>query len=444
MIQSNSQIELVIEKPVAGGRMLARHDGQIVLVSGAIPGERVRVRVERTARGVAFADTVGVLEPSAARREPTLDPACGGNVYAHVAYEGQVEIKRDVLRDALARGARVEWPGETPVMASPERGYRMRARLHVRHGRAGFFREGSHAVCDAAGTGQLRDETLAALGAFIDATPREWLDAIDAIELTENLPGDQRALHLTWTPQARIPAELPSAWDVASLPGISGLSGILRSSGRGTITGSPFVFDPLSSLLAAASSSSPSPSASPASAAARLQRHASSFFQSNRFLLPGLLAAVLRHIPDGPIVDGYAGVGLFAIALAASGRTDITAIEGDPSSARDLLANAEPFAAQVTVRPESVERCLAASTPDPRLTIVVDPPRTGMSREALDGVLRLRPARLVYVSCDVATLARDLRRTVDAGYAVTHLEAFDLFPNTAHVESLAVLERTAP
>jgi 23S rRNA (uracil1939-C5)-methyltransferase len=444
MLQTNSQVELLIEKPVAGGRMLARHDGQIVLVTGTMPGERVRARIERTARGVAFAETRAILEPAAARREPSLDPACGGNVYAHVQYDAQLEIKRAVLRDALAHGGRIEWTRDLPVMASPEQGYRMRARLHVRHGRVGFFREGSHALCDAASTGQLTPKTIAAVLGFIDVTPRPWLDAIDAIELTENVPGDQRAMHLHWSAHADVPADLPREWNLARLPGLTGLSGVLRASGRlGTITGAPFVTDRVSSLIADGGDATPAASGAAASDA-QLQRHASSFFQANRFLLSRLVSTVLRRIDDGPVVDCYAGVGLFAIALAASGRTDITAIEGDPSSARDLLVNAQPFASQLTVEHESVERCLAArAIPEPRLTIIVDPPRTGMSREALDGVLRADAARIVYVSCDVATLARDLRRIIDHGYELTHLEAFDLFPNTAHVESLAVLDRTA-
>jgi 23S rRNA (uracil1939-C5)-methyltransferase len=99
----------------------------------------------------------------------------------------------------------------------------------------------------------------------------------------------------------------------------------------------------------------------------------------------------------------------------------------------------------IQVEHSSVEHYLErlASTPlsssSSSSTLIVDPPRTGMSKQALDGVLRARASRLVYVSCDVATLSRDLRRMIDAGYRLDHLEAFDLFPNTAHVESLAVL-----
>jgi 23S rRNA (uracil1939-C5)-methyltransferase len=472
MLQAESVVELLVEKPVAGGRMLARHDGQIVLVTGTIPGERVCARVTRTARGVAFADTVDVIDAAPARRAAALDSSCGGNVYAHVRYDAQIDIKRAVVRDALAHGGRIVWTGELPVAGSPEQEYRLRARLHVQHGRAGFFREGTHALCDPASTGQLRADTLAALRAFTESTPRAWLDAIDAIELTENLPADQRALHLVWSTNARMPSELPREWDVERLQGITGLSGVLRSSGRvGTISGTPFVTDPITAFLAPdaageAAASRPAPFAADAprtgnatadtnasadaEAPLQFQRHASSFFQANRFLLPRLVSSVIRHAGDGPIIDCYAGVGLFAVSLAAAtpGRSGILAIEGDPSSARDLLVNAQPFGERLQVRHESVERALALAdvaglAAGPAATLIVDPPRTGMSREALDGVLRANAARLIYVSCDVATLARDLRRILDHGYELTHLEAFDLFPNTAHVESLAVLVRTS-
>jgi 23S rRNA (uracil1939-C5)-methyltransferase len=170
-----------------------------------------------------------------------------------------------------------------------------------------------------------------------------------------------------------------------------------------------------------------------------LRRQARSFFQANRYLLEHLVARVIERVPPRPVVDLYAGVGLFACALAAVGRDAITAVEGDPVSAEDLQANAAPLPA-VRVRDVAVERFLREPGIERPATLIVDPPRTGMSREAVVGILHWRPPRVVYVSCDVATLARDARRLVDAGYLLTHLECFDLFPNTPHVEVLAVFD----
>ncbi len=137
----------------------------------------------------------------------------------------------------------------------------------------------------------------------------------------------------------------------------------------------------------------------------------------------------------------YAGGGLFGLALAAAGAEDVTLVEGDPVSGADLQANAEPFRDRVRVERSSVEAFLARRRSSSAETVIVDPPRTGLSREAAAGILALEPARLVYVSCDVATLARDTRTLLDGGYALGPLIALDLFPNTAHVETVTVFTR---
>jgi 23S rRNA (uracil1939-C5)-methyltransferase len=144
---------------------------------------------------------------------------------------------------------------------------------------------------------------------------------------------------------------------------------------------------------------------------------------------------------DGPVVDLYAGVGLFAVTLAALGRRDVTAIENDPVSARDLLENAQPFGDAIRVERTPVEAFLAQRDTRRPATLIVDPPRTGMSRAAMTGILASDARRIVYVSCDVATLARDTRRLLDAGYTLASIEAVDMFPNTAHVEGVAVFDR---
>jgi 23S rRNA (uracil1939-C5)-methyltransferase len=121
----------------------------------------------------------------------------------------------------------------------------------------------------------------------------------------------------------------------------------------------------------------------------------------------------------------------------------VTAVEGDRFAASDLEVNAAASGASLTLvhQPVEVFVARARSRPDRPLTVIVDPPRTGMSRDALDGLLRLQAARIVYVSCDVATLARDARRIVDAGYAIDRADGFDLFPNTPHVETVVVFLR---
>src|SRR5512135_1801212 len=125
MLNPGSIIELIIEKPAAGGRMIARHDGQVVLVSAAIPGERVRALVERVSQGVCYARTVDLVEGSSDRRLGSRDWACGGNVYGHVAYPRQLQIKGEVIADALGRIGKIRLADPIPVAGSLEEGYRM-------------------------------------------------------------------------------------------------------------------------------------------------------------------------------------------------------------------------------------------------------------------------------------------------------------------------------
>jgi len=172
-----------------------------------------------------------------------------------------------------------------------------------------------------------------------------------------------------------------------------------------------------------------------------LRRHAASFFQGNRFLLAALVGRVMDAVPDtGDVLDLYAGVGLFSIALAAAGRRDIVAVEGDRESGADLLRNAAPYGGAVKAIVGLVEEHVRRSSPRPS-AVIVDPPRTGISQEAMDVLPQLAAGRIVYVSCDPPTMARDARRLVDGGYRLAALAGYDLFPNTPHVEVVGVFER---
>jgi 23S rRNA (uracil1939-C5)-methyltransferase len=408
-------IPLTIEKPAAGGRMIARVDGQVVLVADAIPGERVQARIERVGRGVAYAQTLSVEEASGDRRAPFADPLCGGCVYSHIAYERQLEIKSEVIADAFKRIGRLELPAAVAVAGSPEDGYRMRARLHVRGHRLGFFRENSHDVCDARATRQLLPATSDVLDRLMAAIRSIGTDTVREIELSENVDAGERVVHLD-TAVALEPRL------VAKLVSMDGL------------TSGPYVTDTITI----------------GDARLRLRRHVLAFFQANRYLLRDLVAHVTDRVPiGGAVLDLYAGVGLFSVAAAAARGARVVAVEGDRFAADDLEANAATAGGQITTVRGPVEglgtgvfAAWGRASASPALEIViVDPPRTGMSPEAVDRVLKLTAPRLIYVSCDVATLARDARRIVDRGYAIDRVDAFDLFPNTPHVETVVVLTR---
>jgi 23S rRNA (uracil1939-C5)-methyltransferase len=399
--------------------MLARHNGQVVLVWGAIPGERVRARIERSGKGVLFAETAEVVAPSPDRRSGLGDWRCGGNVLAHVAYERQLQIKSEIISDAFARIGRLPLQGSPVVIASPEKGYRMRARLHVRGSRVGFMREGSHDICAVGPTQQLLPATSAWVEG-VEARLREGaLKGMTSIEVAENIAATERAAHLELEPGTDARAFAALVTD-----GITGLSAqVLDRRGVATIAGVSTVSDSIGALV--------------------VKRDVRAFFQGNRFLLDTLVRRVSDLVPEnGPVVDLYAGVGLFGLSLAAAGRSEITLVEGDPISAHDLEENARPFVQRVRVERSSVEDFLRRSTVASAATVIVDPPRTGMSREAIREIVRLKPKRVVYVSCDVATLARDARVLVDADHAIVSVSALDLFPNTAHVETVATFDRT--
>lgn len=424
MLNAGQQLELDIEKPAAGGRMIARHEGQVVLVLGAIPGERVLARIGKADRQLAFASTVRVISASPDRREPFVDPLCGGCLYAHVSYPRQLRIKAEIITDAFVRLGRLPAPS-VHVEASPEHGYRMRGRLYVHDGMAGFYREGSHSLCDAASTRLLTDDAVTS-GTRMAGALLERGVGVKSVEVTENLSGNERALHVDAPSGARLDAS-----SLATIVRSHGLTGCSVSSPGGRVVAlDPAVSDPLDTLTGGRATGGV------------LRRSAQSFFQANRFLLPSLATAVIDMVEgDGGVLDLYAGVGLFSVALAGAGRSDITAVEGDPASSADLLENAAQFPAAIAAVRNSVESYLAGARNRRARTIIVDPPRTGISRAAMGTIATHGAGRIIYVSCDPATMARDARRLVDAGYALTSIRAFDLFPNTPHVETLAVFDR---
>lgn len=417
MLTAGQTLSLKIEKPAVGGRMIARANGQVVLVAGAIPGEQVEVTIERVTKGVAYARTTKVEEPSSDRRQPEFEPHCGGCLYAYVDYPRQLTLKAEVIGDALLRIGRLPWPEPVIVRASPPVGYRMRARLHWRQQRIGFFIEGSHQICDARPTQQLAESSSDVLARVARGLRDAGLQEAAEVELSENADASERAIHV----------EATAPFDVGCLSGLvdgSSLTGLTVSMGAAArpslqiLGGDPHVTDRVAV----------------GDRVVTLRRHVLAFFQGNRFLLQPLVSHISQMIvPGSRVLDLYAGVGLFSVAAAARGAS-VTAVEGDQVSSNDLVANGSPLG--VNAVGEAVEGFVRRSPPVPDM-VIVDPPRTGLSREALDGVIRLGAAQVVYVSCDIATFARDTRRLLDAGYRLTQLDGFDLFPNTPHVETIA-------
>ncbi|MFN7977090.1 MAG: TRAM domain-containing protein [Vicinamibacterales bacterium] len=416
MARPGEIVTLDIERPAAGGRMIARHDGAIVFVADAIPGERVRARIEKAQRGTLFARAIDVLTASPDRIEPAPGLACGGHVLAHIAPARQARLKGEIVADAFRRQARTTLDA-VEVTSGPADGYRVRARAHVRGGRWGFFEEGSHTPCGIAGSRQLSDASAESCERVCAAVAAAAPDAQAEVEWVESVDGAQAVAH----------AHVASGTWTRALAPVAGLRGLSVSDTRHArdrqVAGEPFVVDTIAGVTG------PTP----------VRHHVRAFFQGNRFLLQALVDAVVSQVRADRVADLYAGVGLFSLALAHPDRA-IDAVEGDGWAAEDLTVNAARLGAVRAVH-RSVERFVRESDLARYGAVVVDPPRAGLATEVVSALTAARVPSIVYVSCDPVTLARDVRLFAEAGYELGLVRAFDLFPRTAHVETVAVLTR---
>jgi len=418
-------LSLTVEKAAAGGRMLARHEGRILLVSGAIPGEQVQARIDQVKGGVVFGSTVSVDVPSPDRRSAGPDPSCGGNLFAHIAYARQLTLKQEIVRDAFARIAHLPVPDEVVVHASPERGYRMRARLHVHGDRVGFYREATHTLCDPAATGQLLDATVTVIHGISEALRSGRVAHASALEIGENIDASQRTIALELHADQQERGQWEGVLKVSATTGaaVTRRGQVLASRGDLSVRDVLEIDTPsgIGGLV--------------------LARQVGAFFQGNRYLLQTLVTRVLALLSPGALVDLYAGCGLFGLAHAAAGGGPVTLVESDRLALEDLRANARPYPGDATVISAPVEQFVGTGDAIAAPSVLVDPPRTGLSRGVAAALAASSASRVVYVSCDVATLARDVRALVDGGFRLRQMELFDLFPNTAHVETVSLLDR---
>lgn len=427
-LQPGETAEVTIEKGVYRGLGLARHDGQVVLVPRALPGDRLRVRVESAERGYARGTAEAVLEPGPGRRGSpcVFVPRCGGCVYQELDYDAQLRLKESILRESLAR-AGAPWEGEVAVHGSPEAGWRIRASFHVTAGaegvRIGLHEEGSHRVVDLDPCLQLSPAMSRVVAAARSALAQRpaWARGVTDLDLAESPDGGRLVLAVESRLGAAEAAALSGMAD--EIPWLTGLGAVIGPPAARrylSLRGEPYIEATVQGF--------------------RLRAHVRSFFQANRFLLEDLVAEVQAGVPEGgAVLDLYAGVGLFAIPLAA--RADaVTAVEINPSAADDAVVNARRARfAHVKVERSDVRRALSTLPVAPGERVVLDPPRTGAGPEIAEAIARRRPEAVVYVSCDPPTLGRDLVAFARGGYRPARLALFDLFPDTAHLETVVHL-----
>jgi len=395
-----TEVELDVTNIAHGGIAVARLDGRVVFVSDAIPGERVRARISSDSKKSFWrAETVAVLTPSEHRqphvwREAALDrdpdDRAGGAEFGHITLAHQRELKRQVLADAMRRMAGIEFEGEVESIDDEPHGigWRTRVRLHIDEaGRPGPFAARSHRVIP------------------VTSLP------LATAAINDIAPFDERF-------------ESGSTVDLLSLS-TGGVRLFYGNQKPSTIT--EIVGD------------------------RQFRLADTGFWQVHRAAAVTLTKAVQAAIdpelfdPRAANLDLYGGVGLLAAAVADrfGPTTRITTVESDATATEYAGSNLAEYAGAQAVTGR-VERWLASYQGGPRAraaTVILDPPRSGAGGAVIESLVASAPAQLVYVACDPVAFARDAKLLVDRGYRLRALRAFDLFPNTHHLEAVGSFSR---
>ena len=470
-------MQLTIEKLVYGGDGLARvaaagdeRRGKAVFVPYVMPGETVQASVVEERKGFARASLVEVLAPSPARVAPRCPyfGACGGCHYQHVNYATQLEAKRQILQETVLRGAKISLP-PIQLHSGPEYGYRNRTRMKFvfePNFALGYYRHGSHElepVRQCPISSPLINQAIAVIWELADEARKypglrevQFFVNHDDSEMLVELFVEQMRGEQTRGPEqlkkfARMLREhLPRIAGVViySVMGVTANAGELDDS----LEAAPRPIRAASAYVEGASSLSYEVGGE----AYRVS--AGSFFQTNRFLSGKLVELATAGRSGSTTLDLYAGVGLFTLPLSRSFERT-TAVEIAPSAYSDLEANASanpnrpatgglPTVQNEGARSAGKMRPVHRSTEDFLSSArgqwdfaVVDPPRAGLGERAAKSLARLAIPRIAHVSCDPATLARDLVIFAGAGYQVEQAHLVDLFPQRYHLETVLHLVR---
>ena len=380
-----------VEKWVYGGEGLARIGGRVVLAPFVLPGEQAVLRLGKD----MHAETLEVLKPSAHRVTPpcSLFSKCGGCDYQHAPHDFQLARKVEILQEQLARVGKIRFDGEIKSISAAPLGYRNRAQFHLQGDKIGYMAAGSHTLVPVESECPLLSPRLnQALAAMRERLSNPKFPRFaHSIELFTNEAEVQVNVLQADKPMAR--------WFYDWCESVVALE---YETAHGTFRVSP-----------------------------------QSFFQVNRFLIDELVQAAVGDAEGEVALDLYAGVGLFTLPLSRKFKS-VTAVESGIGSARDLEVNAESAGVKAVIHRERVEDFLQRATKAPDL-VLCDPPRAGLGKTVVKELNRLAPPRITMVSCDPATLARDLALLKD--YRIEKLILADLFPQTYHIETITQLVR---
>jgi 23S rRNA (uracil1939-C5)-methyltransferase len=385
-------LEVEIERLLPGGVGLAHAEGLTLFVSLAAPGDVARVQIDRVRGNVAFASVLEVIKPSPVRVEPPCPyfGRCGGCDFQHLNYESQLQAKVEIIRDCLHRIARIADLPEIEIHPSPKQWqYRARAnwQFDPQRKHLGYFEAGSHRVCDV--------EVCAVLVPEL----QETLKDLRAQIRNDSFPADLR--------------------NVEAAAGDEGVSLAPTWAGSQTKHVSRRIGDETYHFGADA------------------------FFQVNPQLLVTLIGEAIQNAHGAIAIDLYCGAGLFTVPLAR--RFDrVIGVESNPTAARFAQLNLQSAqVANARIMSARVGEWLngQAATSEAVDFLLLDPPRAGAEKTVIKGILAVQPRHISYVSCDPATLGRDLKKLLAGGYSLDSIAAFDMFPQTHHVETVVRLAR---
>jgi 23S rRNA (uracil1939-C5)-methyltransferase len=431
-------MKLRIEKAIYGGAALARVPadgladlaGKAVFVPLALPGEVVEATIASDRRSYITATLDSVLEPAPARITPGCEyySRCGGCHYQHADYAAQLAMKRSILTETLER-AHVSVPAKVRVLSADPWSYRNRIRLHVTTTALSYREAASHRDLPVTHCPVAAPILQRSIGAFNQLLQQEsgLAQGLSEVEFFTN--ADESALLISlFTKQSKSPQQLPQSVVDALLPALPALQGVRT-----------FSLDPKIHRTQPSAAAWGQTSLEYTVGPLQYQVSAGAFFQVNRYLLPMLLDEVIAERSGSIAWDLYAGVGLFAQALAQRFE-QVIAVESSPASAPDLVRNLRG-SSHKQVSQDTLRFLQSPPAQHPDL-VVLDPPRAGLGAEVCQRLAAAEPRQIVYVSCDPSTLGRDLRALQPSGYRPVALTLIDLFPQTFHLETVATLERT--
>ena len=431
-------MKLTIEKLVYGGDGLGRlpadeHGrGKAVFVPFVLESEEVESTLTEQKPGFARARLDSVLQASAFRIEPGCPyfARCGGCHYQHSSYEHQLEIKASILKENLRRIAKLELASDLEIHASPAWNYRNRTRLKVRMSPGlalGYYKLGSHEFLPIDQCPISSPLINRAIAAIVSAqAPEQALTSLDEIEFFASADDAQLLVELYCVPRTDpTTAKRAAEWIKGVMPEIVGVT---------AFTNAHSISTPEPQKLATVGASE----LTYRTKFALFRVGASAFFQTNRHLTDELIGLVTQGRSGTTALDLYAGVGLFSTVLSREFER-VIAVESSLNSHADLLYNSPRNVKAVRSMSEQyLKNVTRKLQPD---LVVVDPPRGGLGESVVHALVTLGAPRITYVSCDPATLSRDLGGLLKSGYKVERAHMVDLFPQTYHLETVFHLER---